>query len=285
MRPVEHAIWLIESRLDENPTLDDIARETGLSRFHIGRVFAEETGTTLAAYIRSRRLAEAAKALLGGASNILEVALAAGYGSHEAFTRAFRAEFGTTPEEVRARGQQAPLRLREPLRMKAAQRVPLEPPVIGTLPARRYVGLARAYAMTELGGMPRQWEEFQRRLAALSPSQYDRLRHEGAFGIVHNAEHNGEAVEYVCAVPAGVGLEGGDGLVALELPALRIARFAHRGHIAGIGAATRAVFDEGLPAAGLEPHGSLDLIEHYGPDFDPRDGFGTVGLWVPVAPA
>ncbi|MBL8348123.1 MAG: AraC family transcriptional regulator [Rubrivivax sp.] len=293
MRPVEHAIWLIESRLGENPSLDDIARETGLSRYYICRVFAEETGTTLAAYVRSRRLGEAAKALLGGAPNILDVALAAGYGSHEAFTRAFRAEFGCSPEEVRARGQEAPLRLKEPLRMKAAQQVPLDPPRLQTLPATRFVGLARTYTMTQLGAIPQQWEVFQRQHL----SRIDRAKVPAAFGIVHHAAHDGENVQYLCALPAGSGLQPGDAsgdapgdapgseLVELALPEMRVAQFAHRGHISGIGASTRAVFEEGLPAAGPRPVGPVDLIEHYGPDFDPRSGFGTVGLWVQVEPA
>ncbi len=279
MRPAEHAIWLIESRLHETPTLDDIARETGLSRFYISRVFAEETGLTLAAYVRSRRLAEAAKALLAGAHNILDVALAAGYGSHEAFTRAFRAEFGSTPEEVRARGQQAPLRLQEPLRMNAEPRVPLAAPRLAILPATRYVGLSRRYTMTELGGIPQQWDAFQQRLAGL-----DRDRVPAAFGIVHNAANNGEDVDYLCAVPADGGLAPGEGLVSFEHPAMRVAQFEHRGHIAAIRATTRTVFEEALPAAGLQAEGPVDLIEVYGPGFDPRSGFGTVGLWVQVAP-
>lgn len=281
MRPVEHAIWLIESRLGENPHLDDIARETGLSRYYVCRVFAEETGVTLAAYVRSRRLAEAAKALLAGAPHILEVALAAGYGSHEAFTRAFRAEFGCTPDEVRARGQEAPLRLKEPLRMKATQQVPLDPPRLQTLPATRYVGISRTYAMTQLGAIPQQWEAFQRGHLA----RIDRSRVPAAFGIVHHAAHDGEDVQYLCALPAGCSLEPGGDLVELALPEMRVAQFAHKGHISAIGATTRAVFEQGLPGAGLRPAGPVDLIECYGPDFDPRSGFGTVGLWVQVEPA
>ena len=278
MRPIEQAIWLIESRLQDAPKLDDIARETGLSRFYISRLFAEETGTTFAAYVRARRLSEAAKVLLAGAPNILDVAIGAGYGSHEAFTRAFKAQFDFTPEEVRARGMQQPLRLKEPLRMNAPQRVTLDPPVLETLPAADYVGLARTYAMTGLGGIPQQWEAFQQHLANL-----DRSTVGTAYGIVRNAAPNGENVEYVCAVPAGAGVAAGNGLARITLPEMRVAKFAHKGHIAGIQATTRAVFEEGLPAAGLQPQGRVDLIETYGPDFDPRSGFGTVGLWVPVA--
>jgi AraC family transcriptional regulator len=278
MRPIEQALWLIESRLQETPKLDDIARETGLSRFYLSRLFAEETGSTLAAYVRARRLSEAAKVLLAGAPNILDVALGAGYGSHEAFTRAFKAQFDLTPEELRARGLQQPLSLKEPLRMNASQRVSLDPPVVETLPAADYIGLARTYAVTELGGIPQQWGAFQPHLARL-----DRTAVNAAYGICRCVSPEGDEVEYVCAVPAGAGLSATDGLSRVRLPDMRVAKFTHKGHISGIRATTRAVFEEGLPAAGLRPTGPVDLIECYGADFDPRAGFGAVGLWVHVA--
>jgi AraC family transcriptional regulator len=171
MRAVEHVIWLIESRLGENPKLDDIAEETGLSRFYISRLFADEKGVTFSAYVRGRRLSEAAKELLAGAPDILSVALGAGYGSHEAFTRAFREHFGLAPEALRQRGLENPIKLVEPLRMNATQNVPIDPAKIEQLPAARYVGLSRTYKVTELGGIPEQWEEFQRHLAGLDPAR------------------------------------------------------------------------------------------------------------------
>lgn len=278
MKPTEQIIWLIESRLSENPSLDDIAAETGLSRFYISRLFADETGMPFAAYVRGRRLSEAAKQLLGGAPDILSVALGADYSSHEAFTRAFRDQFGISPEEMRRRGQSSPIRFVEPLRMTAAQTIALDPPAIEALPATTYVGLSRTYSHTELGGIPEQWEQFQQHLAGLDPNKI-----KAAFGLIRNASRNGEDVEYICSIPAGLGLEPGGDLVDMKLPAMRVAKFSHRGHIAGIKATTRAVFEEGLPKAHLKAAGPIDMIEHYGADFDPRSGYGTVGLWISVA--
>jgi AraC family transcriptional regulator len=278
MKPTELIIWLIESRLSENPKLDDIAAETGFSRFYISRLFADETGVPFAAYVRGRRLSEAAKQLLGGAPDILSVALGAGYGSHEAFTRAFREQFGVAPEELRERGRLSPIRFVEPLRMTSPQTIELDPPHVETLPARTYVGLSRTYGAAELGGIPEQWEQFQRHLAGLDPAKVG-----AAYGIVRNASRNGEDVEYICSIPAGLGLEAGGELIEMKLPDMRVAKFAHRGHIAGIKATTRAVFEDGLPKAGLRAVGPIDMIEHYGSDFDPRSGYGTVGLWISVS--
>lgn len=213
-----------------------------------------------------------------GAPNILDVATGAGYGSHEAFTCAFKEQFDLNPEELRSRGQQQALQLKEPLRMNAVQAVPLDPPVVQTLPATDYIGLAQTYAMTELGRIPQQWVAFRQRLAGL-----DRSAVGAAYGICRNASPNGEGLEYVCAVPASAGMPATSGLSRLNLPEMRVAKFTHKGHISAIRATTRAVFEEGLPAAGLRPIGPVDLIECYGADFDPQTGFGTVGLWIHVA--
>src|SRR5215470_14995852 len=102
MNPVGKALWYIESHYAGDVSLDDIAAVGGVSRFHMSRAFAVGTGTSISRYVRGRRLTEAARKLADGAHDILSVALDVGYGSHEAFSRAFRDQFGVTPESVRA---------------------------------------------------------------------------------------------------------------------------------------------------------------------------------------
>src|SRR3984885_16268476 len=98
------ALWAIERNLNRELSLQEVAEACGVSRFHLAHAFGEATGYSVMEYIRRRRLTEAARALAGGAPDILALALDAGYGSHEAFSRAFRTQFGTTPETVRKTG-------------------------------------------------------------------------------------------------------------------------------------------------------------------------------------
>ena len=100
MGAVERAVWFIENRFGSEVTLDAIAEAAGVSRFHLCRLFGVATGQSVMRYVRGRRLTEAARVLAAGASDILAVALDAGYGSHEAFTRAFRDQFGLTAAEA-----------------------------------------------------------------------------------------------------------------------------------------------------------------------------------------
>src|SRR5665811_2254537 len=114
MYPAQKALWFIESHLADELTLDGIAAIGGISRFHMVRAFAAATGLSVMRYVRTRRLTEAARALAGGAPDILTLALDADYGSHEAFTRAFRDPFGVPPEAARAAASLATPRRPDP---------------------------------------------------------------------------------------------------------------------------------------------------------------------------
>src|SRR6202162_6655330 len=120
MNPAQKALWFIESHLADQLTLDEIAGVAGISRFHLVRAFAAATGLSVMRYLRARRLTEAARALAAGAPDILALALDADYGSHEAFTRAFRDHFGMTPEAVRASSCLDHIKLQEPIQMDSA---------------------------------------------------------------------------------------------------------------------------------------------------------------------
>ena len=100
MNPANTALWYIESHLAEPLTLDEIAGASGVSRFHLVRAFGAASGLSVMRYVRAHRLTKAARAPPPARLD-LSLALDADYGSHEAFTRAFRDHFGLTPEAVR----------------------------------------------------------------------------------------------------------------------------------------------------------------------------------------
>src|SRR5262245_31043259 len=160
MNPVGKALWYIESHFAGEIALDDVARASGVSRYHLSRAFGTATGHSLMRYVRGRRLTEAARALSAGAADILSVALDWGYGSHEAFTRAFRDQFGLTPESVRAQRSLANLALLEPLTMDDALLTKLESPRFVTGKALLVAGLSERYDCESSKGIPAQWQRF-----------------------------------------------------------------------------------------------------------------------------
>ena len=91
----------LEAHLDDRVTPADLARVAGFSLHHFHRVFRAQLGETVMERIRRLRLERAARRLRANDARLLEVALDAGYDSHEAFTRAFVERFGVPPSTWR----------------------------------------------------------------------------------------------------------------------------------------------------------------------------------------
>ena len=154
MNPAQKALWFIENHLGDPLTLDEIADIAGVSRFHLVRAFTAATGLPVMRYVRARRLSEAARALAKGAPDILNLALEADYGSHEAFTRAFRDHFGVTPEAVRGARCFDTLRLQEPIMMDSTARDDLQPPRFETSKPLLIAGLGERYTWESGAAIP-----------------------------------------------------------------------------------------------------------------------------------
>lgn len=91
----------IEANLDRDLDVGALARVAGLSPFHFHRVFRALVGEPVMAYVRRLRLERAARQLVTSERRVLDVALEAGFESHEAFTRAFVGHFGVAPKDYR----------------------------------------------------------------------------------------------------------------------------------------------------------------------------------------
>lgn len=123
---------LLAAALDEHDaTGNDLAARLYLSRFHLDRLVSSVAGEPPAAFRRRILLERAAYRLLTTGRTILEVATEAGYGSHEAFTRAFSRGYGVGPGEYRQR----PTRMR----IDAPSDVHFHPPGGLRLPADKKV--------------------------------------------------------------------------------------------------------------------------------------------------
>ncbi|WP_439887308.1 AraC family transcriptional regulator [Pseudomonas sp. MBLB4123] len=276
MDPVGKALWLIETELDQPLDLQRVAEVCGLSRFVLARTFARATGWPVMRYVRVRRLSRAAHRLAAGATDILALALEVGYGSHEAFTRAFREQFGLTPEALRASGNLGAIALREAMRMPATTTFELSEPRFVEEGPLLIAGLGERFSVDQSQGIAALWQRFVPHIGRV-PGQ---LGGE-TFGLCCNPDEDG-GFEYI----AGVRVDRLDrlppGFSRLQLPARRYAVFLHRGHISAIHETFAAIFQRWLPASGLEVADAPEF-ERYSADFDPLAGTGRVEVWVPLA--
>jgi AraC family transcriptional regulator len=98
---VAAAIAHIESHLAGPLAVPAVARAAGVSHNHLTRLFHAETGDTVVAYIRRRRLARARHLLRESTLSIPAVAAAVGIADLQAFNKACRRELGSSPRAVR----------------------------------------------------------------------------------------------------------------------------------------------------------------------------------------
>lgn len=103
-KKVQPVLAFAAGHLDEDVSLAALAGQAGLSEFHLHRVFSAAAGETPKQFTLRLRLGRAAALLLATDQSVLNVALACGFQSHEAFCRAFRKRFGTTPSAYRELG-------------------------------------------------------------------------------------------------------------------------------------------------------------------------------------
>ena len=122
---------LAEALDDHEATGEDLAARLYLSRFHLDRIIASVAGESPSRFRRRILLERSAYRLITTSWTILDVAVEAGYGSHEAYTRAFSKAYGVGPGRWRAR----PTRIQ----IEAPSDVHFSPPGSLRLPARTTV--------------------------------------------------------------------------------------------------------------------------------------------------
>ena len=98
----------IQNHLDDALCLDDLAGVALFSPYHFHRIFRGMVGESVQAHIRRLRLERAASRLKTTDNSVLHLAFEAGFETHEAFSRAFRAMFGVSPTEFRNQHQPIP---------------------------------------------------------------------------------------------------------------------------------------------------------------------------------
>lgn len=275
MNPSQKALWYIESHLDGALSLDDIAAIGGVSRYHMVRAFAAATGLSVMRYVRARRLSRAAKALSEGAPDILAVALDAGYGSHEAFTRAFREQFGLTPDAARDRGRIAQLPLVEALRMDTTLAGELGSPRFETHRPLLVAGLSERYHCERTAGIPGQWQRLQPHFGAI-PGEVPGV----AYGVCCNADDAGN-FDYLCGVEVADFSELPADFARLRIVGARYAVFTHRDHVSTIQRTVATIWNHWLPGSGRRAADG-PTFERYDAAFDPRTGHGGFEIWIPI---
>ncbi|MEV7610041.1 AraC family transcriptional regulator [Microbacterium sp. NPDC089320] len=162
---------LIEADTGDEIDIAGFARVHGTTEYHLRRMFSALAGMPLSEYVRRRRMTLAGAELVAGAPNVLDVAVRHGYGSIEAFGRAFRAVHGISPVDARRDG--GPLRTQPTLRFRLSVEGSIQMNVtIITTPELVLVGHAARVPLIHEGANP----HIQAHIASIAPEEHARLK-------------------------------------------------------------------------------------------------------------
>ncbi|PJE94415.1 AraC family transcriptional regulator [Streptomyces carminius] len=218
---LNQALEHIERNLGRPVGTAELARIAATSEYHFRRLFAALAGIGLSEYVRRRRLTVAGAEVLAGERTLLDIAVRYGYGSGEAFARAFRAMHGVGPGEARRTGAALRSQPRMSFRLVVEGSVGMEYRVVKK-EGFRVVGLRTRVPLVHEGENPAIAEfvrgigrEVNRRLAQLSDQEPD-----GVVAAVDNLAGDraeGSELDYWHGVVTGA--EAPESLEALAVPA------------------------------------------------------------------
>ncbi|GIE82247.1 AraC family transcriptional regulator [Actinoplanes philippinensis] len=281
-------VGLVEEDLGAELDLGATARSLGTTEYHLRRMFSSLAGMPLSEYVRRRRMTVAAGDVVRGAGDLLDIAVRYGYGSTEAFGRAFRAVHGAGPGEVRRDG--GPLRTQPQLRFRLTVEgsTPMDTR-IADRPAFRLVGHAARVPLIHEGVNP----HIHRHIAALPAEEHQRLKDlgdtepAGLLQVTDGVEPDapeGSELTYLHGVAVTGQTPVPDDLDAIEVPAGKWAVFHASGPfpdtLQATWAATATAWFPSNPWR-LRPGPSIVTILDRAGDFSTA----TTELWLPVEPA
>ncbi|MET0713757.1 MAG: AraC family transcriptional regulator [Mycetocola sp.] len=163
-------VTLVEVHLSDDLDLATAASELGTTEYHLRRMFSSLAGIPLSEYVRRRRMTVAAADVLGD-DDLLGIAVRYGYGSTEAFGRAFRSVHGVSPGDVRRDG--GPLRTQPQIRFRLTVEGNITMDArITDRPDFKLIGHAARVPLIHEGVNP----HIQAHIASLPVEEHDRLK-------------------------------------------------------------------------------------------------------------
>lgn len=287
---VQRAIDFIEVHLSDELDIDLIAKEAAFSRWHFQIVFSSMVGETVKEYIRKRRLSNALKRIRDLESRILDVAIEAGFESQEAFSRAFKNQFGLTPGDCRKEQFKNVMVLQKPqITMDYLNHLYggfNMTPVFKKMSEFKVVGLSEKFVSilspekNDHIVIPTLWDRYL-------PRRHEILHaKEGInYGVclpveTQSKSHPDECLYMACAevsYPDHVP----NGMVLKVIPAGEYAVFTHTGKLDKLDHTMNYIYGSWLPKSGKKLREAPDL-ELYDHRFNPTSDNSEFDIYIPI---
>jgi AraC family transcriptional regulator len=282
----------IQEHLDEPLPLDALARIAKFSPHHFHRIFGAMVGESVKEHVRRLRLERAATRLHFTRRPVTAIAFEAGYETHESFTRAFRAMFGTSPAGFR-KARRTPARAGAPTDVhyrpeKLEDFQPVQrggPPMdvrIEKLAPMTVVFLRHVGPYEDEEGIHQTWEKLRawaRPRGLLGPCTLQ-------IGISHDNPHVTEPdkLRYDACLANNPPVRPEGEIGTQEIPGGDYAVTTHKGPYQTLADTYLRLYGDWLPRSGREPTDGAGFLVYRkaGPEVAPADW--EMEIYVPLRP-
>lgn len=281
---LNHLVDAVEERISDEIDIEALAATMGTTGYHARRMFSSLAGMPVSEYVRRRRMTVAAADVVGD-EDFLTIAVRYGYGSTEAFGRAFRAVHGVSHGDARRNG--GPFRNYPQLRFRLTVEgsLPMDARIIQR-PAFRLIGHAARVALIHEGVNA----QIQQHIASLPVAEHERLKQlsetdpAGLLQVSADVDPDfaeGSELTYLHGVAVEADTEVPGDLDAIEVEAGSWVVFRTSGeHSASLQAAYAGSATEWFPSNPwrLRPGPSIVAVLEHAADFSTA----TCDLWFPI---
>jgi AraC family transcriptional regulator len=277
------SVQYIEENLKEEISVLDMAKSVYYSLYHFIRLFQSVTGFSPGAYLQQRRLSEALKELNNTDKKIIEIAIDYQFNSHEAFTRAFKKQFGINPRQIRNGFSHSNLPFVNPINadyLYQSEKVRNKPPKVLELPRIILSGISFFLAdnskVTDLSG---QWGQFMQEVHTIK----NRLQPEKFYQVQYWSETQDLSGLYFF-----IGVEVSDinevqpQFVLKIIPGSRYLQFIHKGLANKVGYTYKYIYNQFLPETDYKLTKPFNF-EFYGEKcLGPRNPESESEIYIPI---
>lgn len=283
LTPLERAIEYIEEHLDEDIGLNDVSRETGYSYYHMTRLFTSVLGESVGRYINRRRLYNASEMLIHSERRVIDIAFDCGFESSEAFSRAFKAAFGSSPVDYRKAGLNLVTNAKRKLTpgdvFHIANNISRSPEIL-MMEEKRIAGIRGKVSLFD-NQFPELWAQFLK--------NYEQLfRSSGSIGYsiceTQETEYtiNGDVI---FSAMVGSPVEDKESIPALAEKTLKEGRYAvftHRGTLENLYSTYRFIYGTWLPSTKEELDDREDFEVYEREVSSLNDQNNMVKIFIPI---
>lgn len=239
VRRVLKVMIFIEKNLDEDLTMEELAKVACYSPFHFHRIFQAIVGETVHQYVKRLRMQTAAGKLLYTDQTVTEIALDANFETPSAFTKAFKQFMGSSPKSYRslyAAVDTITRKIKE-LPMIKPDKIEKDLPDLHLLFIRRYGDYTKS-----------PWLAWQAMSSFFNENRLDRSKMR-YFGISHDNPQvtSEDKLRYDAAILAPAGVNGKGEVGTQTLKGGKYVIFTHRGSYEGLEDAFNRIFLKWLP--------------------------------------